>query len=268
MEKKDLKKFNRLDLIELLLEQGKELEAANLKVKQLENSLENRTIKINQTGNIAEAALKVNDVFEKAQKAADDYVLSMRQLDGQALSSKLTQLKESAQKECDKLKASAKLEADEIINNAKIKQEEADNYYISKKEESDKLLNQALIAVENANKEREEILNNAKKAQEQIENKKATQTFTENAQLEYKIIIDKANEEASKIIENANKESEELKNQTLTNCKNSYELAQNECNAMRTKCKEECEVIKENCKQDCLKEINKLKEEINKRLKG
>lgn len=73
----NLKKLSRTELLELLLEQTKELEATQAKVSELEKALADRKIEMEQAGNIAEAALQLNKVFEAAQQAADDYVLSV-----------------------------------------------------------------------------------------------------------------------------------------------------------------------------------------------
>ena len=48
-----------------------------IKVEELENQLADRRIRLEKAGNIAEAALQLNRIFEAAQKAADDYVLGV-----------------------------------------------------------------------------------------------------------------------------------------------------------------------------------------------
>lgn len=73
----DLKKLSRTELLELLLEQTKELEATQARVQELEKQLSDRKIELEKAGNIAEAALRLNRIFEAAQQAADDYVLGV-----------------------------------------------------------------------------------------------------------------------------------------------------------------------------------------------
>ena len=46
--------------------------------EQLIQKLNDRTITIENAGSIAEASLKLNKVFEAAQKAADDYLESIK----------------------------------------------------------------------------------------------------------------------------------------------------------------------------------------------
>lgn len=77
MNKQSLKKLNRKELLELILEQTnriKELEDENIK---LQNELNEKIIKIEESGSIAEASLKLNNLFEDAQKAIDDYIYNL-----------------------------------------------------------------------------------------------------------------------------------------------------------------------------------------------
>lgn len=57
-----------------------ELEQQNAELKQ---QLEDRTLRLKQTGSIAEAALALNHGFEAAQAAADDYLNSIKAADPQ-----------------------------------------------------------------------------------------------------------------------------------------------------------------------------------------
>ena len=84
---KELKRLSRLDLMELLLKEvrrNKELEARNA---ELEEKMKSREILLGESGNIAEAALKLSGIFEAAQKAADDYVANVKRMAGGPASS-------------------------------------------------------------------------------------------------------------------------------------------------------------------------------------
>lgn len=80
MSKKDnsLKKMRRKDLLEILLLQNNKITELNEKNKFLEDTLNEKEIIIKESGSIAEASLKLNKVFEIAQKAADDYLESIK----------------------------------------------------------------------------------------------------------------------------------------------------------------------------------------------
>ena len=73
MVKKELKRLRRTELLEILLEQGKENEQLKKKIKELENELSDRKILINETGSIAEAALAMNGMFEAAEASCQQH---------------------------------------------------------------------------------------------------------------------------------------------------------------------------------------------------
>ena len=79
---KDLRRLTRRELLELLVEQGQELERIRDERDRLKTELENREIKIANAGSIAEAALSLSGIFEAAQKAADEYLTNVRQAAG------------------------------------------------------------------------------------------------------------------------------------------------------------------------------------------
>jgi len=81
MTGKELKKLSRAELLELLLEQVEENEKLRQKNEELEKKLEDRVIKITEAGSIAEAALKLNNVFEAAEAAAKQYLDSLKELE-------------------------------------------------------------------------------------------------------------------------------------------------------------------------------------------
>lgn len=78
MTEKELHKLKRGELLEMMLAQSREIDALRLRVGELEAKLADREIRIRQSGSIAEAALKLNGVFEAAQAAADQYLENIR----------------------------------------------------------------------------------------------------------------------------------------------------------------------------------------------
>ncbi len=74
MTDKELKKMNRRELLELLIEQTAENEALHAEQESLKQKLSDRSIAIEQAGSLAEASLSLNDVFSAAQAAADQYL--------------------------------------------------------------------------------------------------------------------------------------------------------------------------------------------------
>lgn len=74
MTDKELQRLGRKELLEMLIAQSKELKALQQKYDEAEKALQSKTIAINSSGSIAEAALKLNGVFEAAQAACRQYV--------------------------------------------------------------------------------------------------------------------------------------------------------------------------------------------------
>lgn len=81
MTEKELRRLSRADLLELLVAQSKENQALQDQLRQAREALQQRTIELEQAGSIAEAALRLNGVFEDAQKAADQYLENIRAME-------------------------------------------------------------------------------------------------------------------------------------------------------------------------------------------
>ena len=78
MTEKELHKLKRGELLEMMLAQSREIDAVRARVSELEEKLADREIRIRESGSIAEAALKINGIFEAAQAAADQYMENVR----------------------------------------------------------------------------------------------------------------------------------------------------------------------------------------------
>lgn len=114
MTDKELHRLSRRDLLQLLLEQGRENEKIKRQLAETEEILQRleenyerlrkrldrkdeqihklremlqsertkRKIELSEAGSIAEAALRLNVIFEAAQKAADQYLYNIKMLHG------------------------------------------------------------------------------------------------------------------------------------------------------------------------------------------
>ena len=80
MTDKQLKKLNRGELLELMLEQSREIDRLNAELEETRNALRERNLKIESCGSIAEAATEINQLFHTAQKAADMYLLNVQRI--------------------------------------------------------------------------------------------------------------------------------------------------------------------------------------------
>ena len=80
MTDKEFKRLSRAQLIEVIYQlqlKEEELLAENQRLKE---ELADRRIQMQQAGNIAEAALAINNVMRAAQNAADQYLEEIRQM--------------------------------------------------------------------------------------------------------------------------------------------------------------------------------------------
>lgn len=80
MMDKTLRRLSRRELVELFLAQSKEVERLRAELEQTEQQLKSRQILLREAGSIAVASLRLNEVFESAQKAADQYLLNVKRL--------------------------------------------------------------------------------------------------------------------------------------------------------------------------------------------
>lgn len=110
MTDRELKKLTRTELLEMLLVQTEEVERLQQEVLSLQARLNERDLNLAQAGNIAEAALRMNSVFETAQAAADQYLENIAQLEKKTMDNCLL-LKKRTKQECLKMVRQAELEA-------------------------------------------------------------------------------------------------------------------------------------------------------------
>ena len=133
MTDRELRKLDKAELLELLIDLSDENETLRKKNAQLRSRLEAmrdemppRELLNQEIGSIAEAAISVNGVFEAAQAAADQYLSAIRAL------------YETKKEEYHRILNDASLRAGEIIREAERtgarKMAEADAYYRSRME--------------------------------------------------------------------------------------------------------------------------------------
>lgn len=77
---RELRRLSRADLLELLLAESRENEQLRARLEEAEKKLESREITLQKAGSIAEAALRLNGVFEAAQEAAQQYLENVKRL--------------------------------------------------------------------------------------------------------------------------------------------------------------------------------------------
>ena len=74
MTEKELRRLSRAELLEMLLAQTEENRQLKKELQEAEEALEDRRIAIEESGTMAEAALRLNGVFEAADRAVQQYL--------------------------------------------------------------------------------------------------------------------------------------------------------------------------------------------------
>ena len=82
MTDKDLKRLRRDELLEMLIAQSKRTEQLERELEEARAALQSRDIFLEEAGSIADAALRINGVFEAAQAAAQQYLDNIRRISG------------------------------------------------------------------------------------------------------------------------------------------------------------------------------------------
>ena len=74
MTDKEFKRLTRAQLIDIIYQLQLQIDTLNEQIQNLETALQDKRLRIDNAGNIAEAALAINDCFLSAQKAAEQYL--------------------------------------------------------------------------------------------------------------------------------------------------------------------------------------------------
>lgn len=144
MTDRELRSLNRAELLEILINLSEENESLKKRAAQLVDMLNDRKIAISRAGSIAEAALSLNGVFEAAQKASEQYLENIRDMQAQCEA-----LRAEAEAQAKNIVTEARKRADMIIENAKLEssryfEESAKRLYKPKAENAFHKLSDAL----------------------------------------------------------------------------------------------------------------------------
>ena len=84
MTEKELLKLKRSELLEIMLAQSREIDKLREELEETKAKLEDREIRIEKAGSLAEASLRLTNIFEEAQKAVDLYVDNIKRRSSQS----------------------------------------------------------------------------------------------------------------------------------------------------------------------------------------
>ena len=108
MTDKEFKRLSRAELIDVIYQLQLQVDTLSEQNQKLKMALSDKRIRINSVGNIAEAALEINNCFVSAQKAAEQYL------------DEIKALREEAEADCARLLEEARAEAEAIRSAAKM----------------------------------------------------------------------------------------------------------------------------------------------------
>ena len=107
MTDKEFKRLSRSQLIDVIYQFQLQVEKLTEQNKKLERELTDKRLRLREAGNIAEAALEINDCFRSAQNAAEQYL------------NEIKVMREETEAEQKKILAQAQAAAEAIIAGAK-----------------------------------------------------------------------------------------------------------------------------------------------------
>lgn len=119
MTEKEMKRLSRADLLELLLVQTRENERLQAELEAAQAQLADRSIRMEEAGNIANAALALNGVMEAAQAAADSYLENIKRM--QAETELMYEEAKETKRKADLLMRKAKQDMERVSITANLK---------------------------------------------------------------------------------------------------------------------------------------------------
>ena len=115
MTDKEFKQLGRAQLIDIIYQLQLQIDELTEQKHSLEKALEDKRLRINNAGNIAEAALEINGYFRSAQNAAEQYL------------NEIKAMRDETEAECTQILAAARAEAERIIAGAEKKHGDDDS---------------------------------------------------------------------------------------------------------------------------------------------
>ena len=107
MTDKEFKRLSRYQLIDIIYQFQLQVDKLTEQNKELELELADKRLRLSNAGNIADAALEINDCFRSAQNAAEQYL------------NEIKAIREETETERQRILAEARAEAETIIADAK-----------------------------------------------------------------------------------------------------------------------------------------------------
>ena len=124
MTDKEFKRLSRAQLIEIIYQLQLQIDKLSEQTQELESELKDKRLRLSNAGNIADAALEINNCFRSAQNAAEQYL------------NEIKAIRKETEAERQRILSQARAEAEAIIAGAKKTQDENDSAMEAISEES------------------------------------------------------------------------------------------------------------------------------------
>ena len=115
MTDKEFKRLSRYQLIDIIYQFQLQVDKLTEQNQELERELADKRLRLSNAGNIADAALEMNDCFRSAQNAAEQYL------------NEIKAIREETEAEQQRILSQARAEAAAIIADAKKSQGDYDS---------------------------------------------------------------------------------------------------------------------------------------------
>ena len=115
MTDKEFKRLGRPQLIDIIYQFQLQIDKLTEQNQELERELADKRLRLSNVGNIADAALEINNCFRSAQNAAEQYL------------NEIKAIREETEAERQRILAKARAEAETIVASAKQTQGDYDS---------------------------------------------------------------------------------------------------------------------------------------------
>ena len=115
MTDKEFKRLSRAQLIEIIYQLQLQIDKLNEQTQKLESELADKRLRLSNAGNIADAALEINNCFRSAQNAAEQYL------------NEIKAIREETEAERQRILSQTRAEAEAMIAGAKKTQSDYDS---------------------------------------------------------------------------------------------------------------------------------------------
>ncbi len=115
---KELRKLNRGELLTMLISITKRCDDLEAELEEANRKLADRSIKISESGSMAEALLKINGVMEAADRASREYVETIRSMYENQDDAVLNMIDDTKSR-CAQIEKETKIRCQDMIEKAK-----------------------------------------------------------------------------------------------------------------------------------------------------